>query len=73
MFICDWVNVVNVGKYKITEELVVKIKKWVTFRDITGAQQFRAPYNLIKSDLSASEHDGERYARGGNNVSRERK
>ena len=66
-------NVVKKGKYKGTEETVIKIKKSVTFRDRTGAKQFRAPYNLIVSDLSTSEHDGERYARGGDTASRERK
>ena len=73
IFIGDWVNVVKKGKYKGTEGTVVKVKKWVTFRDRTGAKQFRAPYNLIVSDLSASVHDGERYARGGDTTSRERK
>ena len=73
IFIGDRVNVVKKGKYKSTEGIVVKIKKWVTFTDITGAKQFRAPYNLIKSDSSASKHDGECYARRRSNASRERK
>ena len=72
IFIDNRVSVVKKRNYKSTEGIVVKIKKWVTFTDITGTKQFRAPYSLM-SDLSASEHDKERYTRGGNYASRERK
>ena len=52
----DWVNVTKKGRFNGIEGTVIKIKKWVTFEDIEGVKQFRAPHNLIVSDLPANKH-----------------
>ena len=60
----DWVNVIKKGRVNSTEEIVVQIKKWVTFEDREGVKQVRASHNLIVSDSPASHHVRERDARG---------
>ena len=52
----DWVNVTRKGKFSNIEGIVTKIKKWVTFEDRKGVKQYRAPHNLIVSDLPANYH-----------------
>ena len=52
----DWVEVTKKGKFNSIEGTVVKINKWVTFKDTKGVKQFRAPHNLIVSNLRAGNH-----------------
>ena len=43
----DWVKVTTPGKFKYEEGEVEGWKKWVTFVDIAGVKQVRAPHNLL--------------------------
>ena len=54
----DWVNVTRKGKFSGTKGIVVKINKWVTFKDREGVKQCRAPCNLIVSNSPATYHVG---------------
>ena len=46
----DWVRVTTPGKFMHNEGEVEGWKKWVTFVDITGVKQVRAPHNLLISN-----------------------
>ena len=43
----DWIKTTTPGKFKHEEGEVEGWKKWVTFVDITGVKQVRAPHNLL--------------------------
>ena len=43
----DWVIATTPGKFVHTEGKVVGWKKWVTFTDVSGVKQVRAPENLL--------------------------
>ena len=46
----DWVVATTPGKFVHTEGKVVGWKKWVTFTDLSGVKQVRAPENLLISN-----------------------
>ena len=43
----NWVKAITQGKFEHNEGEVVGFKKWVTFLDVTGVKQVRAPNNLL--------------------------
>ena len=58
----DWVIATTPGKFVHTEGKVVGWKKWVTFTDVTGVKQVRAPENLLITN-DARKSAGTHYAR----------
>ena len=59
----DRVKVVTKGKFRNTEGEVVKISKWVTFLDNSGAKQVRSPSNLVVTE-NVAERRSERSKSG---------
>ena len=45
--VLDWVVATTSGKFAHTKGKVVGWKKWVTFTDVSGVKQVRAPENLL--------------------------
>ena len=43
----NWVKAITQGKFEHNEGEIVGFKKWVTFLDVTGVKQVRAPNNLL--------------------------
>ena len=46
----DWVKATTPGRFVHSEGKVEGWKKWVTFVDISGVKQVRAPHNLLISN-----------------------
>ena len=46
----DWVKATTSGKFTLIEGSVVRINKWITFKDHTGVKQVWAPKNLLISN-----------------------
>ena len=47
----DRVKVTTSGKFRETSGTVTSIKKWVTFTDVNGVKQVRAPGNLLVQNV----------------------
>ena len=46
----DWVKATTPGRFVHNEGQVEGWKKWVTFIDVSGVKQVRAPHNLLISN-----------------------
>ena len=50
----DRVKTTTKGKHRSDHGRVIRYEKWVTFEDVTGVEQVRAPSNLIVQEIETT-------------------
>ena len=50
----DRVKTTTKGKHRSDHGRVIRYEKWVTFEDVTGVEQVRAPINLIVQEIETT-------------------